>query len=107
MKKTSSLSTEYNYNKNSLTLQEIKQINMWDFLLSIGGEIKKKKSSKYGKFIKWNGYNFWVRFDYKTNYFFYINLNGNDKGTLIDFIQTHIIKENNIGKVKQYLGELR
>lgn len=104
--KSNSLLTKNNYNKNSLTLQEIKQINMWEFVLNLGGEIKKKKSSKYGKFIKWNGYNFWIRFDYKTGYYFYINLTGNDKGTLIDFIQEHIIKEKNIGKVKKYLGEM-
>jgi len=77
-----------------------------DFLISIGGEIKKKKSSKFGKFIEWNNNKFWVRFDYKTGYYFYINLTGNDNGTLIDFIQEHIIKEKNIGKVKKYLGEV-
>jgi len=104
--KSNSLLTKKNYIKNNLTLQAIKQLNMWDFLISIGGEIKKKKSSKFGKFIEWNNNKFWVRFDYKTGYYFYINLTGNDNGTLIDFIQEHIIKEKNIGKVKKYLGEV-
>jgi len=104
--KSNSLLTKKYYIKNNLTLQAIKQINMWDFLTSIGGKIKKKKSSKFGKFIEWNNNKFWVRFDYKTGYYFYINLTGNDKGTIIDFIQEHIIKEKNIGKVKKYLGEV-
>jgi len=97
--------TNLHYNKNSITLQEIKRLNFWNFLLSTGGELKKKKSSKYGKLIKWNGNNFWIRYDYSTGYYFYINLNGTDKGTLIDFIQTHILQERNIGKVRKYVAD--
>jgi hypothetical protein len=104
--RSNSLPTGRNYNKFNISLQEIKKINMWDFLENLGGKIIKKKSSKFGKFIKWNNNNFWVRFDYKTGYYFYINLTGNDKGTLIDFIQEHIIQERNLGKVKKYLGEV-
>jgi len=97
--------TNSNYNKNSITLQEIKRLNFWNFLLSTGGELKKKKSSKYGKLIKWNGNNFWIRYDYSTGYYFYINLTGDDKGTLIDFIQEHILQERNLGKVRRYITD--
>jgi len=89
-----------------LTLEQIKQLDMVLFLYRLGGEIKKKKSSKYGWYIEYENNRFWVRYDYKTNRYFYTNLNTtNDNGTIIDFIQNHIIKEKNIGKVKKYIQE--
>ena len=88
---------------NLISLDEIKQLNFWNFIEALGGVEIKKKSSKYGKFFKFNG-NLWVRYDYNTLKYFYVNLSGDDKGTLIDFIQKHILKEKNLGKVKKYVS---
>lgn len=90
---------------NLITLEEIKQLNFWNFIIASGGEEIKKKSSKYGKFFKFNG-DLWVRYDYNTLKYFYVNLSDakNDKGTLIDFIQLHILKEKNLGKVRKYVS---
>ena len=89
-----------------MDLEQIKQLNMVSYLINLGGVINKKKSSKYGWYIKWENNRLWVRYDYKTNKYFYTNLNTtNDNGTIIDFIQNHIIKEKNIGKVKKYIQE--
>ncbi len=98
--------TNKNYTKNSVTLQEIKQLNFWNFMSNIGAELDKKKSSKYGKLFKYNNYKFWVRFDYNTSNYIYTNLTTTgDNGTLIDFIQNHIINEKNLGKVKKYISQ--
>ena len=94
--------TKSNY---TISLQEIKTLNMWNYIEALGGELQKKKSSKYGKLYKWNGNKLWIRTDYKTGYFFYVNLTGSDKGTLIDFIQTHILGEQNLGKVRKYISD--
>jgi len=91
--------------KNYITLEEIKQLNFWNYIEALGGELQKKKSSKYGKLYKWNGNKLWIRTDYKTGYFFYVNLSGTDKGTLIDFIQEHILGERNLGKVRRYISD--
>ena len=101
MKGKNSLPTDKNYN---ISLDEIKRLNFWNYIEAIGGEYKKKKSSKYGRLYKWQNNAYWIRYDYKTGIYFYVNLKGNDKGTLIDFIQEHIIGERNLGKVKQYLS---
>ena len=97
--------TQYNYNQNSINCQEIKRLNFWNYLEN---EFKtsyiKKKSSKYGRLYKTEFGVFWVRYDFYTKYYFYVNLkDDSDKGTLIDFIQNHILKENNLGKVKKYI----
>ena len=89
----------------SVTLDEIKQYNFWDYIEALGGSLIKKKSSKYGRYYKTEFGSLWIRYDYKTDYYFYINLTGNDKGTLIDFIQTHIIKQCNLGLVRKYFIE--
>ncbi len=89
----------------SISLDEIKQLNFWNYIEAIGGSLIKKKSSKYGKYYKTSFGSLWIRYDYKTGYFFYVNLTSNDKGTLIDFIQTHILKERNLGKVKGYISK--
>ena len=96
-------STTCNYSKNDLDLQEIKRLNFWLFLEHLGGKFAKKKSTKYGKLFKWNNAKFWIRYDYKTGLYFYVNLTGADKGTLIDFIQEHITKEYNLGKVRKFI----
>jgi len=93
-------------NKNYIDLNMIKSLNLFDifenhFLM----ELNKKKSSKYGRYYKSSFGRFWVRYDYKTDKYFYTSLTNNDRGTLIDFIQNNIIKERNIGKVVKYLKE--
>ena len=110
-KKTFSL-TNNNYTKKpgenqekSITLDEIKRLDFWNYIETFGSELKKKKSSKYGRYYKTEFGSLWIRYDYKTGYFFYVNLTGNDKGTLIDFIQEHIIKERNLGKVRKYVSD--
>ena len=103
MKKDKTFSpSKSNYN---ISLDEIKQLNFWNYIEAIGGSLIKKKSSKYGKYYKTTFGSLWIRYDYKTGYFFYVNLTGSDKGTLIDFIQTHILKERNLGKVKGYISK--
>jgi len=94
--------TRKNYN---ISLQEIKQLNFWNYIEALGGSLIKKKSSKYGRLYKTSFGSLWIRYDYSTRYFFYINLTGNDKGTLIDFIQTHILREQNLGKVRKYVSD--
>ena len=94
------LPTNCNY---SISLDELNRLNFWNYIEAIGGEYKKKKSSKYGRYYKTSFGSLWIRYDYKTGYYFYINLTGDDKGTLIDFIQVHIIKQKNLGKVRQYI----
>ena len=113
-KKDNFLPTDKNYTKksvrnqgNSVSLDEIKRLNFWNYIEAIGGEYKKKKSSKYGRYYKTEFGSLWIRYDYSTGYFFYVNLTGNDKGTLIDFIQTHIIGEQNLGKVRRYISDNR
>jgi len=101
-KGNNSLPTKGNY---SISLEEIKSLNFFDYLEAIGASLSKKKSSKYGRYYKWQNYSLWVRYDYKTKKYFYINLTGNDKGTLIDFLQEHIINERNLGKVKRYVSD--
>ena len=101
-KGNNSLPTKGNY---SISLEEIKSLNFFDYLEAIGASLSKKKSSKYGRYYKWQNYSLWVRYDYKTKKYFYINLTGNDKGTLIDFIQEHIINERNLGKVRRYVSD--
>jgi len=86
----------------SISLEEIKKYNFFEFIEALGGSLIKKKSSKYGRYYKTEFGSLWIRYDYKTGYYFYINLTGADKGTLIDFIQTHIIGEYNLGKVRKY-----
>jgi hypothetical protein len=97
-----SLPTKENY---SISLEEIKSLNFFNYLEAIGGSLIKKKSSKYGRYYKWQNCSLWLRYDYKTGKYFYINLTGNDKGTLIDFIQEHIIGERNLGKVRRYVSD--
>lgn len=101
-KGNNSLPTKGNY---SISLEEIKSLNFFDYLEAIGASLSKKKSSKYGRYYKWQNYSLWVRYDYKTKKYFYINLTGNDKGTLIDFLQEHIINERNLGKVRRYVSD--
>ena len=101
-KEESFFPTEENY---SISLKEIKQLNMWNYIESIGGSLIKKKSSKYGRLYNTQFGKLWIRYDYSTSYYFYINLTGNDKGTLIDFIQEHILKEKNLGKVRKYISD--
>jgi hypothetical protein len=101
-KGNNSLPTKGNY---SISLEEIKSLNFFDYLEAIGASLSKKKSSKYGRYYKWQNYSLWVRYDYKTKKYFYINLTGNDKGTLIDFLQEHIIGERNLGKVRRYVSD--
>jgi hypothetical protein len=101
-KGNNSLPPKGNY---SISLEEIKSLNFFDYLEAIGASLSKKKSSKYGRYYKWQNYSLWVRYDYKTKKYFYINLTGNDKGTLIDFLQEHIINERNLGKVKRYVSD--
>ena len=103
-KKDKFLPTDCNY---SISLDEIKRLNFWNYIEAIGGELIKKKSSKYGRYYKTEFGSLWIRYDYSTGYFFYVNLTGNDKGTLIDFIQTHIIGERNLGKVRRYISDNR
>lgn len=93
--------TGKNYN---ISLQEIKQLNFWTYIEALGGSLIKKKSSKYGRLYDTQFGKLWIRYDYSTGYYFYINLTGNDKGTLIDFIQTHILQEKNLGKVRKYVS---
>ena len=98
--------TNKNYTKISVTLQEIKQLNMWNYIEALGGTLIKKKSSKYGRLYDTDFGKLWIRYDYSTGYFFYINLsNDTDKGTLIDFVQEHILKEKNLGKVRKYVSQ--
>ena len=102
-KKNNFLPTQSNYN---ISLNEIKKLNFWNYIEAIGGSLIKKKSSKYGRYYKTSFGSLWIRYDYKTKNFFYINLNDkSDKGTLIDFIQNNIIKEQNLGKVKKYISD--
>lgn len=101
-KGNNSLPTKGNY---SISLEEIKSLNFFDYLEAIGASLSKKKSSKYGRYYKWQNYSLWVRYDYKTKKYFFINLTGNDKGTLIDFLQEHIIGERNLGKVRRYVSD--
>lgn len=98
-KKSFSL-TKNNY---TISLEEIKQLNFWHYIEALGGSLVKKKSSKYGRLYKTEFGSLWIRYDYKTRYFFYINLTGTDKGTIIDFIQNNILHEKNLGKVKRYI----
>ena len=102
MKGKNSLPTNGNYN---ISLDEIKRLNFWNYIEAIGGEYKKKKSSKYGRLYKTPFGSLWIRYDYKTGIYFYVNLKGNDKGTIIDFVQTHIIGERNLGKVRKYISD--
>ena len=97
-----SLPTKENY---SISLEEIKSLNFFNYLEAIGGSLIRKKSSKYGRYYIWQNCSLWLRYDYKTGKYFYINLTGNDKGTLIDFIQEHIIGERNLGKVRRYVSD--
>ena len=98
--------TTSNYSKKSISLEEIKKIDMWAYLRAIGGEFIKEKSSRYGKLYKTDFGKLWVRYDYKTGYYFYVNLSDDsDKGTLIDFLQNNIIKERNLSKVKKYITD--
>ena len=113
-KKDNFLPTNENYIKKSVenqeksvSLDEIKRLNFWNYMEAIGGSLIKKKSSKYGRYYKTKFGSLWIRYDYSTGYFFYVNLTGNDKGTLIDFIQTHIIGERNLGKVRRYISDNR
>ena len=94
--------TKGNY---TISLEEIKQLNFWSYIEALGGSLIKKKSSKYGRYYKTKFGSLWIRYDYKTGYYFYVNLTGNDKGTLIDFIQEHILKEKNLGKVRKYIAD--
>jgi len=97
------LPTKSNY---TISLQEIKQLNMWTYIEALGGFQIKKKSSKYGRLYDTQFGKIWIRYDYSTRYFFYINLtDDNDKGTLIDFIQNHILHERNLGKVRKYVAD--
>jgi len=105
MKGKNSLPTNNNYTKNSLNLEEIKRLNFWNYIEAIGGEYKKKKSSKYGRLYKWQNNAYWIRYDYKTGIYFYTSLTGTDKGTIIDFVQTHILQERNLGKVRKYISD--
>ncbi len=103
MKGKNFLSSNDNYN---ISLEEIKRLNFFNFLDSLGAEFKKKKSSKYGRLYKYKNIHLWIRYDYKTGYYFYTSLDSNgDNGTLIDFIQNHIINERNLGKVRKYVKE--
>jgi len=103
MKGKDSLPTNGNYN---ISLEEIKRLNFWNYIEAIGGEYKKKKSSKYGKLYKTPFGSLWIRYDYKTGIYFYCNLSlAGDSGTIIDFIQNHILEERNLGKVKRYISE--
>ena len=90
-----------------INLDTIKTINLFDMFENyFSMEYIKKKSSKYGRLYKSSWGKYWVRYDYKTGKYFYVNLtNDSDKGTLIDFIQNNIIREKNIGKVIKYLKE--
>lgn len=88
-----------------MTLNEIKRLNFFNYLEALGASLNKKKSSKYGRYYEWQNNKLWVRIDYKTGIYFYINLNGSDKGTIIDFIQEHIILEKNLGKVRKYISD--
>ena len=94
--------TKGNY---TISLEEIKQLNFWNYIEALGGSLIKKKSSKYGRYYKTEFGSLWIRYDYSTGYFFYINLTGTDKGTLIDFIQEHILQEKNLGKVRKYIAD--
>ena len=93
--------------QKKINLDELKYINLFNIFETIfGAEYVKKKSSKYGRYYKWNGEKFWVRYDYRTGKYFYTSLtNNNNKGTIIDFIQNNILQERNIGKVVQYLKQ--
>jgi len=90
-----------------IDLNIIKELNLKDiFMHHFGYEFKKKKSSKYGYLFKTPYGPIWIRYDYKTGKWFYTNLStNNDNGTLIDWIQNHIIEERNIGKVIKYLKD--
>ena len=91
-------------NNYTISLEEIKQLNFWHYIEALGGSLVKKKSSKYGRYYKTEFGSLWIRYDYSTRYFFYINLsNDTDKGTLIDFIQNNILHEKNLGKVRKYV----
>ncbi len=103
MKEKNFLPSNDNY---TISLEEIKQLNFFNFIERLGGEYKKKKSSKYGRLYKWNNIHLWIRYDYKTGKYFYTSLDTNgDNGTLIDFIQNHIINERNLGKVRKYVKD--
>ena len=90
-----------------IDLNELKFLNLFDIFENVFcAEYIKKKSSKYGRYYKWNGEKFWVRFDYRTGKYFYTSLtNDSDSGTIIDFVQNNILQEKNIGKVVQYLKQ--
>ena len=90
-----------------INLQELKYIDLFSIFENVfNAEYIKKKSSKYGRYYKWNGNKYWVRYDYKSGKYFYTSLTNNvDKGTIIDFIQNNILQEKNIGKVVQYLKQ--
>ena len=112
MKGKNSLPTSENYTEklgksqgNSISLDEIKRLNFFAYLEAIGASLVKKKSSKYGRLYKTPFGSLWVRYDYKTGIYFYTSLTGTDNGTIIDFIQTHILQERNLGKVRRYISE--
>jgi hypothetical protein len=102
MKREKLPSNQCNY---SISLEEIKRLNFFNYLEAIGASLIKKKSSKYGRLYKTHFGSLWVRYDYKTGIYFYINLTGADKGTIIDFVQEHILHEQNLGKVRKYISE--
>jgi len=92
--------TNENY---SISLEEIKRYNLFEVLERLGAHLDKKKSSRYGRLYKTDYGKIWARYDYSTGFYFYINLSDDtDKGTLIDFIQNHLINDKNLGKVKRY-----
>jgi len=87
-----------------MDLEDIKRLDIFTFLENLGCIEDKKKGSKYGKLYKSpEGNKIWARYDYKTEKYFYINLSGSDKGSIIDYIQRYIIKRNNIGLVRKYI----
>lgn len=90
-----------------INLDEIKTLDLFFvFENFFSMEYIKKKSSKYGRLYNSPYGKIWARYDYRTGKYFYINLtNDSDRGTLIDFIQNHIINEKNIGKVIKYLKD--
>jgi len=95
-----------NQGNYTISLEEIKRLNFFAYLEAIGASLVKKKSSKYGRYYKWENCRLWVRYDYKTGIYFYCNLSlAGDAGTIIDFIQNHILQERNLGKVRRYVSE--
>jgi hypothetical protein len=92
---------------NNITCEIIKRLDLFEiFEYHFNYEYKKKKSSKYGRLYNTPYGYIWARYDYKSGIYFYTNLDEiNDNGTLIDWIQNHIINEKNLGKVKKYISE--